>query len=398
MPRSPYVPCSHTDASHHSKRPTLNRIHFFLFLLVLAPALAFASPAAPAAAAPSLALPLPPGETWKIIQGYGCGSHNSWDRYSLDLVNADGRTFGAPVHAAADGAIWSWTAKSGTLILSHGGGFYTMYTHMDSAVSTKLDRAVRRGDVIGYVGERAAHGLPHLHFTAFTGHGIAASGRKSVPLSFAEGYDLPDVGGCNQHGGEKLSATGERAAPITQVQFRTAAQAEHWYNTDQRIEFQLPDGAHAFSQGWDLAPNSDAPLFSGASAGYVQGAWAGEGLHTLHVRYWDAAGAPQLASFGPLGYDTTAPALPAAAGTQVVRAGEPGTLRWAQAADSASGVAGYRVYLGADPNGTAEAQVPAPELALPELLPGAYVLRVQAIDYAGNASAWATVAAVNVEK
>src|SRR6185503_6654480 len=108
--------------------------------------------------------------------------HNSWDRYSLDLVHADGRTHGAPVRAAADGTIWSWTAKSGTLILAHGDGFYTMYTHMASAATTVRNRFVARGTVIGTVGDRGAPGTPHLHFTAFTGVGVAAQSRHSVPL------------------------------------------------------------------------------------------------------------------------------------------------------------------------------------------------------------------------
>src|SRR5262249_30805503 len=157
----------------------------------------------------------PPGETWKVIQGYGCGTHNGWDRYSLDMANSNGRTYGAPVRAAADGRIWSWTSKSGTLILDHGAGFYTMYTHMSSVVTTAGDYSVARGTVIGAVGDRGAPGTPHLHFTAFTGHGIAASDRKSVPLSFAEGYDLPELGGCNQHGGQKLTAGGQADAAGT---------------------------------------------------------------------------------------------------------------------------------------------------------------------------------------
>ncbi len=112
-----------------------------LRLLILA--LFLVAPSTPAYAAPGLWLPTPPGEPWTIIQGYGCGTHGGWDRYSLDLANRDGRTYGAPVRAAADGRIWSWTGKSGTLILDHGDGFYTMYTHMASAVTTQRDKADR---------------------------------------------------------------------------------------------------------------------------------------------------------------------------------------------------------------------------------------------------------------
>ena len=33
-----------------------------------------------AAGQPLLYLPTPPGETWEVIQGYNCGSHDGWGR------------------------------------------------------------------------------------------------------------------------------------------------------------------------------------------------------------------------------------------------------------------------------------------------------------------------------
>ncbi len=390
MPRPPNVPRSHADVFQAHTRTRPAQLARVLLTLLCAAALALLAPPSPTYARPALGLPTPPGEAWKVIQGYGCGSHNGWDRYSLDMVSADGKTFGAPARAAADGTLWSWTAKSGTLIVAHGDGFYTMYTHLDRAVTTRLDTAVKRGDVIGYVGDRAAHGLAHLHFTAFTGKGIAASGRQSVPLSFAEGYDLPDVGGCNQHGGERLVAGGQAASPAG-VRFSASAEPQRWYGADQRVEFALPAGARGFSQAWDQPPPADKPQFASGSAGYVQTSWAGEGLHTLYIRYWGAAGDSAVASFGPVGYDLTPPGVPAA-----LASGQSTTLQWSPAADSASGVAGYRVYLGNDPNGVAETFTAAPALALPDLPAGSYLLRVQALDYAGNAGAWATLGPVEV--
>src|SRR5688572_16436037 len=57
-----------------------------------------------AAAAPVLTLPFSNGETWKIIQGYNCGSHGD-NEDSLDLVRVGGATRGAPVTAAAPGRV-----------------------------------------------------------------------------------------------------------------------------------------------------------------------------------------------------------------------------------------------------------------------------------------------------
>jgi murein DD-endopeptidase MepM/ murein hydrolase activator NlpD len=167
-------------------------------------------PATPALAAPQLWLPIPPGETWRVVQGYGCGTHDAWDRYSLDLVTTTGETRGAPVRAAADGTVWDWVAASGTLLLKHDNSFYTMYTHMERPVTSARNTFVARGSVIGAVGDRGAPGTPHLHFTAFTGEGLGArQNRRSLPLAFADGYDLTELGGCNQHGGSLLTASGQ---------------------------------------------------------------------------------------------------------------------------------------------------------------------------------------------
>ena len=382
------MPRQHHAAPRRARHPSLLRISPFLRarLLLLPFLLFFALPAAHAQAAPQLWLPTPPGETWKIIQGYGCGTHNSWDRYSLDLVNSAGRTRGAPVRAAADGTIWSWTRKSGTLILDHGGGFYTMYTHMESAVTTQRGKFIPRGTVIGAVGDRGAHGTPHLHFTAFVGQGADASPRNSVPLSFAEGVDLPDVGGCNQHGGKTLTAGGQPAAPG--IAF-SGGQPGHWYAGDVRVDFSGAVGG--FSQAWDHDPGGDAPQFKDTGAGYVQLAWAGEGLHTLYVRAWDAQGRQTVATYGPIGLDTTPPPAPARIAPIEVAAGKPAMLSWSAASDNGSGVAGYRVYIGADTNGVSEWFAPAAQVEAPALAPGHYLLRVQPLDYAGNAGTWTTI-------
>lgn len=263
---------------------------------------------------------------------------------------------------------------------------------MDSAVTTARGRFVARGTVIGSVGDRAAHGTPHLHFTAFTGKGISAQPRQSIPLSFAEGYDLPEIGGCNQHGGETLVAGGQPDEK-PDIRFSSSAEPGRWYNADLRIEFNAA-ATRGFSQAWDHDPADPAPMFVDADAGYVQFAWAGEGLHTLYVRTWEADGQQTLATYGPFGYDITPPQGPAPIEPIKVAPDQPAVLRWNAASDGASGVAGYRVYIGADAGGTSDWFTAEPQVAVPALGPGSRLLRVQALDYAGNAGSWTTIAQV----
>lgn len=345
-------------------------------------------------AASQLWLPTPPGEHWKIIQGYGCGTHNSWDKYALDMANADGKTYGAPVRAAADGEVFVWVPKSGTLILSHGGNFYTQYTHM-SSTNVHEGATVKRGDVIGAVGDRGAPGNPHLHFHAFTASGPWASHRKTVPLSFAEGYDLPDVGGCSQHQGQVMVAGMKQDMALSGLEWGSEVQPGAWYNHDITMTFQGSAIARGFTAAWGADPGGEAPAQGADSPAQVQLAALGEGLHTLYVRGWDAQGQQTLATFGPVGYDVTAPTAGATSEAQTVAANSAAAVvRWNAAQDAASGVAGYHVYLGPDANGTSDWYVGTAETAVNPLAPGSYTLRIQPVDYAGNVGEWATVGAV----
>ena len=52
------------------------------------------------------------------------------------------------------------------------------------------------------------------------------------------------------------------------------------------------------------------------------------------------------------------------------------------------------MYVGQDANGTSEWFTPAPRVETPALAAGRYLLRVQPLDYAGNAGAWTTIGEV----
>ncbi len=378
----------------HSVRPLWR----WLALVFLLPVFVHATPLAVAeraGVAPELWLPTPPGEPWRIIQGYACGTHNGWDRYSLDLVRADGPSAGALVRAAADGVIFVWAPRSGTLILRHEGSLYTMYTHMQRAENPQVGRIVTRGEVIGAVGDRGSPGIVHLHFTAFTAEGSWARNRRSVPLRFAEGYDLPEVGGCSQHGGKVLVAGSTPLSHVEGIGF-AGAEVGRWYSGDIRIEFSGTAMTAGYQVAWERDPGGSVPDIA-APNGSVRLADAGEGLHTLFVRGWDRNGQQTVATFGPIGYDRTPPEPPPALAPVTLRSGRPASVSWTPAGDAASGVAGYRIYIGDDPAGTSEWFIPLPEIEVPPLAPGAHFLRVQPIDYAGNAGEWVTVTTLVVQ-
>ena len=85
---------------------------------------------------------------------------------------------GQPVYATADGVVdaASYTGDYGNLIvLKHGFGLATRYGHL-SAFAVGVGTAVKRGDVIGYVGSTGRSTGSHLHYE------IVANGSNINPL------------------------------------------------------------------------------------------------------------------------------------------------------------------------------------------------------------------------
>jgi hypothetical protein len=344
---------------------------------------------------PEIWLPMPVGEDWKVIQGYKCGTHEHL--LKLDLARTHGSTVGAPVRAAADGTVHFWTGGSGTLILNHGNGYYTQYTHITNPFSTRGGTQAYQGQVIGYV-----NGIAHLDFSLYYSPSGSHAGRTTLPLHFADGYSFPELSGCNQHFGKTMVARENPDTTPPDIQFATDAEPEQWYCEDKRIEFQIHDDRQilGFSQACNEEPTDETPAFE-ADTGFMQLAPEGEGMHTFYVRAWDQNNNQVVATFGPVGYDTTAPTLkpPTIVLERTYRASEDNTihLSWPEASDGdGSGVAGYHYYFGTDLNGTSDAFSEYNGVQIAQVEPGCYVLRVQAIDKACGKSDWITMEKVRV--
>jgi len=75
---------------------------------------------------------------------------------------------GTPIYAAGDGRIEFAGRKGGygnAVVINHGKGITTLYAHMSRfGKSSRNGRAVRQGEIIGYVGSTGASTGPHLHY------------------------------------------------------------------------------------------------------------------------------------------------------------------------------------------------------------------------------------------
>jgi murein DD-endopeptidase MepM/ murein hydrolase activator NlpD len=89
--------------------------------------------------------------------------------------------YGTPIVAVSDGRVTSAGRSGGCGIavrLEHGGGLSTRYCHM-SQMAVRPGQAVRRGQVIGYVGSTGLSTGAHLHYEMYRG------GRAINPASVA---------------------------------------------------------------------------------------------------------------------------------------------------------------------------------------------------------------------
>ena len=85
----------------------------------------------------------------------------------IDIVAKEG----TPISSASSGVVVfsGWTYEMGNLIIIyHGGGYITHYGHNQKNLVSRLD-IVKRGDVIGYVGNTGISSGPHLHFEIWKG-------------------------------------------------------------------------------------------------------------------------------------------------------------------------------------------------------------------------------------
>jgi len=85
---------------------------------------------------------------------------------------------GTPIHATADGTVESASysgAYGNLVVLDHGFGISTRYGHM-SRFAVKAGDHVKRGDVIGYIGQTGRANGPHVHYEVWL------NGRMLNPL------------------------------------------------------------------------------------------------------------------------------------------------------------------------------------------------------------------------
>jgi len=88
---------------------------------------------------------------------------------------------GTPIYATADGVIKHAGRKANGfgkhVVINHGFGYETLYAHM-SKIAVKKGEKVKRGQVIGYVGNTGLSAGPHCHYE------VHLNGKRIDPINY----------------------------------------------------------------------------------------------------------------------------------------------------------------------------------------------------------------------
>jgi murein DD-endopeptidase MepM/ murein hydrolase activator NlpD len=117
----------------------------------------------------------------RMASGFGYRIHPIYKTRKLHAGMDFSAKTGTPIYATGDGKISkvrrSRKGYGNHVVIEHGYGYKTLYAHMKKYI-VKKGQKVKRGEVIGYVGNTGTSVAPHLHYE------VHKDGRKIDPVNF----------------------------------------------------------------------------------------------------------------------------------------------------------------------------------------------------------------------
>ena len=114
--------------------------------------------------------PVPKKATVILASGFGIRIHPIYKVRKAHTGIDFAAPIGTPIYAAADGVIESldisFTGYGKKIEINHGFGYKTRYAHMH-AFTVRAGQRVKRGELIGFVGDTGISTAPHLHYEVF---------------------------------------------------------------------------------------------------------------------------------------------------------------------------------------------------------------------------------------
>ncbi len=114
--------------------------------------------------------PIPKKQTVVLASGFGIRIHPIYKVRKMHTGIDFAAPIGTPIYATADGVIdnveISFTGYGKKVEINHGFGYRTRYAHMHAFV-VRNGQTVKRGELIGFVGDTGLSTAPHLHYEVF---------------------------------------------------------------------------------------------------------------------------------------------------------------------------------------------------------------------------------------
>jgi murein DD-endopeptidase MepM/ murein hydrolase activator NlpD len=105
-----------------------------------------------------------------LASGFGMRVHPIYKVKKMHTGIDFAAAIGTPIYATADGSIdrldVSFSGYGKMIEIDHGFGYRTRYAHMHG-FAVRLGQKIKRGDLIGYVGDTGLSTAPHLHYEVF---------------------------------------------------------------------------------------------------------------------------------------------------------------------------------------------------------------------------------------
>lgn len=124
-------------------------------------------------------LPMPKNKG-QIISGFGLRFHPILKYRRMHTGIDIAAPKGTPIYATGDGTVVDAGRESGygiTCQINHGYGYQTLYGHL-SKLNVKPGQKIKRGEIIGFVGNTGLSMAPHVHYE------VILNGQKVNPVYF----------------------------------------------------------------------------------------------------------------------------------------------------------------------------------------------------------------------
>lgn len=112
-----------------------------------------------------------------LASGFGMRIHPIYKVKKMHTGIDFAAAIGTPIYATADGVIdkldVSFSGYGKMIEIDHGFGYRTRYAHMHG-FAVRQGQKIKRGDLIGYVGDTGLSTAPHLHYEVFV-NGVHAN-------------------------------------------------------------------------------------------------------------------------------------------------------------------------------------------------------------------------------